>query len=156
MHESVDIVNRVWRDDPDGIMEAMHSLMHLYRAQRLRALRDAGHELAPMEGRVLGFLHRHPGATQSEVAAHFGRDKAQVARLVAALRARGLLEVRADEADRRNLRLHPSAAAAGLHQKLQRQTRRINAIATADLSEADRRQMLELLQKVAARLQSLE
>lgn len=156
MDESIDNVNQQGRDDPDGIMETLHSLAHLYRSRRLQALRGAGHELAPMEGRVLGFLHRHAGATQREVAGHFGRDKGQVARLVASLRDRGLLEVRHDEADRRNLRLYPTAAAAALHQKLQRHTRRINAMATADLGEAERKQLMALLGKLAARLESLE
>jgi hypothetical protein len=35
-----------------------------------------------MEGKVLGFFARHPGATQRDLAQHSGRDKAQLARLI--------------------------------------------------------------------------
>jgi hypothetical protein len=34
-----------------------------------------------MEGKVLGFFARHPGATQRDLAQHSGRDKAAVATL---------------------------------------------------------------------------
>ena len=45
----------------DDLMEAVHDLMHLARAQLLRHMPDDG--LGPMEGRALGFFVRHPGST---------------------------------------------------------------------------------------------
>jgi DNA-binding MarR family transcriptional regulator len=49
-----------------------------------------------MEGKVLGYFCRHPGNTQSDLAQHSGRDKAQLTRLIARLKEAGLLEARAD------------------------------------------------------------
>ncbi|RYE93689.1 MAG: MarR family transcriptional regulator, partial [Oxalobacteraceae bacterium] len=79
--------------------------MHLYRTQQHRSLRGAQHDLAHMEIKVLGFFARHPGGSPSDLVAHSGRDKAQVARQIRALRERGLLDVQADELDRRSSRL---------------------------------------------------
>ena len=59
----------------DDLMEAVHDLMHLARAQLLRHMPDDG--LGPMEGRALGFFVRHPGSTQTDhhVAAIFRRGQ---------------------------------------------------------------------------------
>ncbi|MFY9510384.1 MAG: helix-turn-helix domain-containing protein, partial [Rubrivivax sp.] len=112
MRKSIDHVNQMGGSTPDQVFEAIHTVMHLYRAQRHRGAADAGpQELTHMEHRVLGYFSRHPGATQSDLAAHSGRDKGQLARLIGGLRERGLLEARADENDRRSLRLQPTAQA---------------------------------------------
>ncbi|HSV45568.1 MAG TPA: MarR family transcriptional regulator [Ramlibacter sp.] len=137
-------------------MESMHGVMHLYRAHRMRALRSASHELAPMEGKALGFFARHPGATLSELAAHSGRDKGQLARLIAGLRERGLLEAVPDAADRRTVRLQPTADGQAMHQALRRHGRRIAAIATAQLSADERQQLLALMAKIRAALEAAE
>jgi DNA-binding MarR family transcriptional regulator len=87
------------------VMESVHAIMHLYRSRHQRSLRTDEHELAHMEIKVLGFFARNPNASQSELVAYSGRDKAQVARLIRGLRERGLLDARADELDRRSRRL---------------------------------------------------
>ncbi len=157
MRKSVDHVNKV-AEPPgeaaaDELFELLHALMHLHRAQRQRALQDSALALTPMEGRVLGFFGRQPGATLSELVAHSGRDKGQLARLVAGLRERGLLEARADEADGRVTRLHPTAAARALHQSLARGARRQAAQAVAGFSADEQRQLLALLQRLRQNLE---
>lgn len=160
MSKTVDHVNqRVGSTEaPDGdeVFEAIHAVMHLYRSPRHRgavaAAADAA-ELTHMEHKALGFFCRHPGATQSDLAGHASRDKGQLARLIAGLRARGLLDAQPDPADRRNLRLHPTAAAHAAQQAAQRQARAVAATAVAGLSEAERRQLLALLQRVRANLE---
>ena len=102
----VDTLKQSPTETADEIAESVHTLMHLYRAQQYRTLRDGTHELTHMEGKVLGFFGRHSGATQSELVAHAARDKGQLARVISALRERGLLEAQADAADKRILRLH--------------------------------------------------
>jgi DNA-binding MarR family transcriptional regulator len=101
---------------------------------------------------VLGYFARHPGATASELAAHSGRDKGQVARLVGALKERGLLEARADEADRRSVRLTLTAAGRSVHQTLQRRRRRLAEVAVAGLDDAERAQLSALLERVRLNL----
>ena len=58
---------------PDPL-DIMHSVMHQYRALQYRFLRDGPHDITHMDGKVLGYFGRHPGATQSDLAQHTGRD----------------------------------------------------------------------------------
>lgn len=131
------------KDPDDDLLEAVHELMHLARSQQRRHMPDDG--LHPMEGRALAFFVRRPGATQSDLVEHSGRDKGQLARLIAGLRERGLLEVRPDGKDRRVMRLYPAEAARQLHELVQRQRRQISARAAAGLDASERRELLRLL-----------
>lgn len=136
----------------DQLFEALHGLMHRQRALHLAEMRLAAPALTPLEGRVLGFFARQPGATLRDLAVHAGRDKGQLARLVAGLREQGLLEARADESDARLTRLHPTDAARALHQAVQRSRRRLAERAGRGLSDDERRQLLALLQRMHANL----
>lgn len=137
---------------PEALFELLHTVMHLYRSRQYRVQRASAHELTHMDGKVLGFFARHPGATQSELVAHAGRDKGQVARLVAGLRERGLLEGREDQADRRSVRLQLTAEGQALQQALRRQARLTHERAVATLAGDERRQLAALLQKLQASL----
>ena len=126
--------------------------MHRYRAEQYRAMRGSPNDLTHMDGKVLGYFARHPGATQKDLAAHSGRDKGQLARLIAGLKERGLLDARADEADRRNICLHLTAEGRSMQQALQRRARKLSEQAVESLEPAERRQMVALLTKLAANL----
>lgn len=136
----------------DDVLEAIHAVMHLARGQQQRALRDAEQTLSPLEGRVLGFFARHPGATLSELVAHAGRDKGQLARLVGGLRERGLLQATPDGHDRRVSRLHLAGEAQAQHAALMAQRRALAERAAAGLTPGERRQLLALLAKVRTAL----
>jgi DNA-binding MarR family transcriptional regulator len=151
MRKSVDHVKH--RGEADEVVEAIHAVMHLYRSRQYRVLRDGEHGTTHLEGRVLGFFARHPGATLSELAAHSGRDKGQLARLVGGLRERGLLEARVDEADRRNQRLHLTPEGEAAQQLLRREGRKVAAAAVRGLSPQERQQLLALLARVHANLE---
>ncbi len=137
----------------DDWPELVHALMHRLRsASAASGAAAEGAGLNGMEARVLGYFARHPGATQSELAAHSGRDKAQLARLVKELRARNLLDGTEDAADRRQLRLAPTAAG---QQMLRAERKRRDALrhqAEAGLSPAEREQLRTLLLKLLAAL----
>ncbi len=156
MTKQVDIVNNSSVEAADEIGEAVHALRHLYRARRSRALRDGSHELTHMEGRALSFFGRNPGATQSDLVAHAARDKGQVARLIVALRDRGLLEAQADEADRRIQRLYLTTAGRGIHASVQRERLRVARLAVSDLDVDERRQLVELLRRVRTNLEAAD
>ena len=134
----------------DDVLEAVHRVLHAVRAQHHQSKESSG--LAPMEGRVLDFFARHPGATQSDLAAHTGRDKGQLARLVGSLKARGLLQPEADANDRRVTRLTPTAAGQAAARTMQAQRRRLSQFAAAGLSAAEKRQLLDLLARLHDRL----
>ncbi len=154
MRKSVDTVNKN-RDTGEGdVLEQVHGLMHLYRSQQHRALQDERGAVTHMEGKVLGFFGRHPGATLSELVAHAGRDKGQLARLVAGLKEAGLLEARADEEDRRSQRLHLTADGAAADQALRRRARKLSTLAVKGLSEAEKQQLGALLARVRANLEA--
>jgi DNA-binding MarR family transcriptional regulator len=156
MRKSVDHVNQVDEGgaaSADDVFEAIHTVMHLFRSEQYRVLRDGPHDLTHMESKVLGFYVHHPGATQSDLSAHSGRDKGQLARLIKGLKDRGLLEAHADEQDRRNLRLHATADGRQVQQTLQRQARRVSGVAVGGFSAEERRQVVALLHRVRANLE---
>jgi DNA-binding MarR family transcriptional regulator len=132
----------------DEVVELVHTVMHQLRSLQYQALRDGPLTLTHMESKVLNYFGRQPGATQSDLVQHSGRDKAQLARLIKGLRERGLLDSEADAADRRNLRLTLTAEGQGLLKTLQQQTRKVNALAVAGLSATEREQLRALLQRL--------
>lgn len=150
MRESVDKVNRHGRQDPadDEVLERVHQVMHQFRSRLFQALRQGQHELTHMESKVLGFFVRRPGATQSDLVQHTGRDKAQLARLIKGLRERGLLQGEADAADRRNVRLQPTAEGLAIQRALREQADALEKRAVEGLSEDEKARLIALLQRV--------
>lgn len=159
MPKSIDFVNQLPAaaapDADDDVLEAVHAVMHLFRARQYRALRERGEDLTHMDGKVLGYFARHPGATQRELALQSGRDKGQLARLIAGLRDRGLLQGQADDADRRSVRLQLTAAGRAVQQQLQGQRRRLADAAVAGLSADERRALRALLERVRSNLEAM-
>ncbi|TWI61166.1 DNA-binding MarR family transcriptional regulator [Pseudoduganella lurida] len=142
--------------DAATVMETVHAIMHLYRARQFRTMRNGPHDLTHMESKALGYFARHPGATQSDLMAHSGRDKAQLARLVRGLRDRGLLEATVDEMDRRSTHLHVTAEGKAISRALQRSGEVLAEVAVTGLDEAQRRQLLALLAQVKKNLDAAE
>jgi DNA-binding MarR family transcriptional regulator len=149
---SGDNVNHMDKATDDDILELVHDVMHTYRAMQYRFLRDGPHDITHMDGKVLGFIGHHPGATQSDLAQRSGRDKAQLARLIKGLRERGLLDGEVDEADRRNVRLSLTADGRAVQRALRQQARRLSARAVAGMDAAERAQLLALLRRVKGNL----
>jgi DNA-binding MarR family transcriptional regulator len=155
MRKTVDSVNHGREVTTGDVLESILAVMDVVRAHRMRALREGGHGITHLEGLVLGFFARHPGATQSELTAHLGRDKGQLARLVAGLRERGLLEPCSGQSDRRSLRLQPTSEAREILQALHRQTRKLSQLAVAGLDDKQRQRLVDLLARVRASLETL-
>lgn len=153
MFKSVDNVNHRVGSPEDDVMELVHTLMHQFRSLQYRVLREGPQSsITHMESKVLWFFARHPGATQSDLVQHSGRDKAQLARLIKSLRERGLLDAQPDEADRRNLRLSLTEEGHAVQRMLQQQNKQLKAQAVAGLDAAQRKQLLALLQQVKRNL----
>jgi len=164
MRKSVDIVNHVDSSSAsaakpstaDAVLELVHTVMHQFRSRQYQVLRDGLHDITHMESKVMGFFAHHPGATLSDLAQHSGRDKAQLARLVKGLRERALLAGEADVADRRNVHLTLSAEGHAVQQALRREARAMNARAVDGLGAQEQAQLVELLGRVKANLDSLD
>ncbi len=145
-------VNKV--NQSEQIFDAIHSVMHLYRARQLRGLRDNPHELTHMEYKALGFFHRHPGATQGDLVAHSGRDKAQLARLLKGLRDRHLLDGAADADDRRLTRLSLSPEGQHVFDSLNQLGQQAAGAAVTGMSADQLTQLHALLQQIRTNLES--
>lgn len=145
-------VNKV--NQPEQVFDAIHSIMHLFRARQLRGLRDTPHELTHMEYKALGFFARHPGATQGDLVAHSGRDKAQLARLLKGLRDKQLLDAAADAADRRITRLTLSEDGAQVFNSLNDLGSQTSTMAVRGMSAEQLRQLQALLQQIRANLEA--
>jgi DNA-binding MarR family transcriptional regulator len=154
MRKSVDKVNSKDIPADEAVLELVHTVMHQFRSQQYRALEGAQDGLTHMEGKVLGFFARHAGATQSELAQHSGRDKAQLARLIKGLRERGLLSAEADDADRRNVRLQLTDEGQAMLRTLRLQGRKLEARAVEGLSADQRQRLIELLLRVKRNLET--
>ena len=155
MGKQIDNVNQPAAKPPsraqasgDELVELVHTVMHQLRSQQYQALRDSPLAVTHMESKVLGYFGRLPGATQSDLVQHSGRDKAQLARLIKGLRERGLLDAEADTVDRRNLRLRLTPQGQGLLRSLQQQARKLSTQAVSGLSAAERDQLRSLLQRL--------
>ena len=145
-------VNKV--NQSEQVFDAIHSIMHLYRSRQLRGLRDTPHELTHMEFKALGFFARHPGATQSELVAHSGRDKAQLARLIKGLRDKDLLDAQADAEDRRVTRLTLSAQGQAIFNSVHALGAQASSAAVAGMSADQLAQLQALLQQVRQNLEA--
>lgn len=138
---------------PDDLLELIHAVMHAVRARQFERLSAAGLALTPMEGRFLGHVKRHRGVTQKDLVQHFGRDKAQVTRLVAGLRERGLLDGAEDQADRRVTRLNLTDEGRRLLAEISRIRRELSAAACRGLGDAERQQLADGLRHIAAQIE---
>jgi DNA-binding MarR family transcriptional regulator len=152
MTQSIDNVNHSGHD----VLDIVHTVMHQVRSQQYRVLRDGPHDITHMDSRVMAYFDRHPGATQSDLSAFSGRDKAQLARLVKGLRDRGLLAATPDAADRRNVRLHLTEDGRGVQAALRQQANRLGEKAVTGFSQAERGQLADLLRRVQANLDAEE
>ena len=148
MKKQVDKVNQNPAESGADVFEAIHAIMHLHRSQQLRAGQPDGVPLTHMESKVLGYFGRNPGATQRDLATHSGRDKAQLARLIGALRERGLLDAVAAADDRRSTRLSLSEAGRAAHADLRRHGAALSSAALTGLDDSERAQLLALLGRV--------
>jgi len=148
MRELNDNVNHHPSHSEDDILELIHTIMHQYRSQQYQVLRDGQYDITHMEKKVLSFFERYPASTQSDLARHSGRDKAQLARLIKGLRDMGLLTSVADENDRRNVKLtltaHGQAVLSALHQ----QGKKLTTKALHGLTGEEQSQLMALLTRV--------
>lgn len=148
----MDNVNHSSGAEPEHVLELIHTVMHQVRSQQYQVLRDGPHTITHMETKVLGFFGRHPGATQTDLAQHSGRDKAQLARLIKGLREQGLLDAQADTVDRRSVRLALTAQGRAVLDALEQASAHLAVQAVAGLSAEEQGQLLALLQRVRQNL----
>ena len=93
------------------VLATVPLIMRAIRAE-MRGSREPG--LSVPQFRSLGFVHRHPGSSLSDVAEHIGLTLPAMSRLVDGLVKRKLMWRRGDSADRRRLTLGLTPRGSGL------------------------------------------
>ena len=144
------------KNSPGDLLELVHSIMHDYRSLQYRFLRDGPHDITHMDGKVLEFFARNPGASQTDLVAHSNRDKAQLGRLIKGLKERGLLEGEADAEDRRSIRLRLTSRGKNVQSVLRQQAKRLSEKAVTGLDPTQQQQLLSLLRAVKENLNAEE
>jgi DNA-binding MarR family transcriptional regulator len=129
---------------PADIFEAMHELLHLFRARMREDLDTLGTELTPNEVRVLMFVGRHPGRTQKDLVDHSHMDKAQLARMLA----------QPDARDRRVRCLRLSAQGQALFDRLRQSRQALAARLLKDWEPAAQQQLMQLLERAKASVEA--
>ena len=101
---------------------------------------------------VLTRLHRHPGASQSELADMMEVERASAGRMIDRLEANGWVERRAQDGDRRVKRVYLTAEAERVHRRIWRVAEETVEDALADLSAREAAQLRALLTRVKRNL----
>lgn len=134
-----------------------HDLLILLHdvARMMRTLADRrarAHGMTRAQWMILFRLRRRDGLTQRELAEILEVEPITVGRLVDRLEARGLIERRADPADRRCWRLHLTPAADPVLAEIDEARRLFDAEATRNLPEAERAATISALLKMKSNL----
>ena len=122
----------------------------LFRRRFDRAAQPLG--LTRAQWLCLGRLARFPGVTQRELAELMDVAPITLSRIVTRLEREGLVTRRADPADRRVRRLYLTPAAGPLIAELFTLARRLEDEILAVLTPVERRQLKDMLDRLARRL----
>lgn len=141
---------------PNDVFEAMHDLMHAYRAHMVRAMASVHPELTLNEVRALSFIGRHPGATQKELVNHSGADKAQVARMVGMLEDKGWLERVPNAEDKRSRCLALSEQGQMVFKAMRASRQALSASLLQNCDGEAQAQLLTLLARLRTNVDALD
>ena len=122
-------------------------LMRTAFDRRVRAL-----GLTRAQWMVLTRLHRHAGASQSELADMMEIEKPSAGRLIDRLEAKGWVERRVHATDRRVNRIYLTPEAERVHKRIWRIAEATVNDALADLSRTEAAQLRKLLARVKGKL----
>lgn len=108
--------------------------------------------LAPFQARTLSLIARNADCSQLMLSTWTGRDKAQLARTIKELEARGLVTRRAHPSDWRTQSLNVTAEGDQASRQLSRQRIEAGAAMLEDVSPDEREVLRRILSKMKARL----
>ena len=135
---------------PDDLLILLTDVARLVRT--LADRRARAHGMTRAQWMILARLRRQDGMTQRELAELLEVEPITVGRLVDRLAGRGLIERRADPADRRCWRLHLRPEAAPVLAEIDDARRAFDAAATRDLPEDQRQAAMAALRMMKSNL----
>lgn len=117
--------------------------------KRTRDLEDL--ELTSSQGMVLGYLarNREDPVSPGDIGRHFGLSHPTVTGILQRLEAKGFVEYADDPEDRRRKRVAVTERALECHARILEGFANTEALLTVGMSEAERSQLLALLNRVA-------
>jgi DNA-binding MarR family transcriptional regulator len=119
------------------LREYILSLSQFYRVNIRAAVNASELGLNGMHVRCLHVIATTPACTANCIVKNMGRDKAQIARLVKEMIAKGWLEKRVSSEDKRSQILSLSASGSQLQQKISLLEKSIESTILTGLSEQD-------------------
>lgn len=122
----------------------------LYRRAFNARVKDSG--ITALQWRLITYLKRHAGIRQGPLAELIEVEPITLSRMVDRLVEAGLVERRADPADRRAWQLHLTARAGELLGGIRPEVEALNDEALEGLSAAERDQLVDLVERVRANL----
>lgn len=131
----------------------LRNVSRLYAANFERHATDLNLTLA--QCRVLCYLERNEGISQARLAELSDTDPMTLVRILDRMESDGLIERRADPADRRTRSLYLRAPAAPVLKEIWRVSDRARAQCFARMSVTDRELLFNLLQQMQANLEAL-
>lgn len=135
--------------------EAIHSLMHLYRAEMHKSLKKDENTLTHMEHKTLGFFSANQGATLSDLVQHSYKDKAQLTRLLKGLKEKGLIEETKDPVDKRRTLLTVTPDGIAIHQAFKIESALICEQAIVGLAPEDIDSLLRITEQIKSNLEKI-
>ena len=144
--------NRGMPNTDEYIGVAISDVARLLRTAFDRRVRRLG--ITRAQWLVLTRLHRHPGASHSELADMMEVEKATAGRMIDRLEANGWVERRAEPDDRRVKRVYLTAEAERVHRRIWHVAEATVDDALADLSTREAKQLMTLLLRIKRTLVS--
>ena len=129
-------------------------ISRMLSAEYNRIMKPLG--LTRAQWRVVVYLHREDGLTQTELGRLLGTGKVAVGGLVKRLEHSGWVTRRSDPADKRSNRVYLTAQGRAIEADMIRTGRELTLRTLSSLSGDQRRTLTELLQSVKANLLAIE
>ncbi len=134
----------------NDLLFLLHDVARLLRIEADKRARHNG--MTRAQWVMLIWLDRRPGLSQKELSELLEVEPITVARLVDRLEARGMVERRADPADRRIWRLHLRPAARPVLEEIAQHRAKMNTLVCQGLDAAAVAQMTDGLARMKATL----
>jgi DNA-binding MarR family transcriptional regulator len=132
---------------PVEIFDSLHDFLHLFRTKSRKYIEHFYPELTLNEMRVLMYTGRNTNITQKELIARSHTDKAQMARILAGLENRGLLERVPSNVDKRVRCLRLSEEGRVLFTQLRDLQHRVGSELLKNLPVSLQKKMLSVFQQ---------
>jgi len=128
----------------------LNDTARLYRRAFNARTRDSG--ITALQWRLITYLRRHEGIRQGPLAELIEVEPITLSRMIDRLAEAGLVERRADPADRRAWRLHLTPRANELLSGIRQIAETLTDEAAEGLSEDERDQLIALVERVRSNL----